>query len=215
MEFDFMVVLFKNKIKQKIIKKFKTFKNAQRFIKKLKVESENVIFEKLVEYGKPCKYEIGLVELSNKQLFPIYMTDEMGRNIKVKLEDDGMTLSEIFIFRKEEKVFDVQTNKKIDTQSLIKRYIKGDGIKMISSLNNKVVIQDNDKVYLFSLKNESESDRFIDSLSSYFFKTRNGKCIFVKDSSSAQRKYLFNILEQSGIDKKVLYRKFTTYPRSK
>lgn len=215
MEYDFMVVLFKNKIKQKIIKKFKTFKNAQRFIKKLKLESENVIFEKLVEYGKPCKYEIGLVELSNKQLFPIYMTDEMGRNVKVKLEDDGMTLSEIFIFRKEEKIFDIQTNKKIDTQSLIKRYIKGDGVKMISSLNNKVVIQDSDKVFLFSLKNESESDRFIDSLSSYFFKIRNAKCIFVKDSSSAQRKYLFNILEQSGIDKKVLYRKFTTYPRSK
>ena len=152
MEYDFMVVLFKNKIKQKIIKKFKTFKNAQRFIKKLKLESENVIFEKLVEYGKPCKYEIGLVELSNKQLFPIYMTDEMGRNVKVKLEDDGMTLSEIFIFRKEEKIFDIQTNKKIDVKLLIKKYIKADGIKMISSLNNKLIIQINDKISLFSLR---------------------------------------------------------------
>jgi len=37
----------------------------------------------------------------------------------------------------------------------------------------------------------------------------------VKDYSSAQRKYLYGILESNGFDKKVLYRKFTSLPQSK
>jgi hypothetical protein len=212
---NYLVVLFKNKTKKRIIKKFVTYKKAQTFFKKLVKESDNVIFNKEVESGFPCKLELGLVELSNKQLFPIYMTDEMGRNVKVKLEDDNMTLVEIVQYRKEETIFDIQSNEKITIQELIKKYIKGDGIKMISTLNNKIIIQIDDKVSLFSLKSEQESDRFIDCLNNYFFKIKRKDCIFVKDYSSAQRKYLFEILEGMGINKKMLYRKFTTYPRPK
>jgi hypothetical protein len=212
---NYLVVLFKNKSKKRIIKKFITYNKAQTFFKKLIKESDNVIFNKEVESGFPCKFELGLVELSNKQLFPIYMTDEMGRNIKVKLDDDNMTLVEVVPYKKEETIFDIQTNKKITTQELIKKYIKGDGIKMISTLNNKIIIQIDDKISIFSLKSEQESGRFIDSLTSYFFKIKRKDCIFVKDYSSAQRKYLFEILGKMGIDKKILYRKFTTYPRPK
>lgn len=215
MEYNFFVALFKNKTKKRIIKKFVTYTKAKSFFTKLRNESDNVIFSKEVENGKDCKFELGLIELSNKQLFPIYMTDEMGRNIKVKLEDDNMTLVEITPYKTEELVYDIQTNQKIDTQSLIKKYIKGDGVKMISTLHNKIIIQQDEKFSLFSLKNEKESGRFIDCLTSYFFKVKRRDCIFVKDYSSAQRKYLFELLENYGVDKKVLYRKFTTYPRSK
>jgi len=212
---NYLVVLFKNKSKKRIIKKFITFKKAETFFRKLIKESDNVIFNKEVENGFPCKFELGLVELSNKQLIPIYITDEMGRNIKVKLENDGMTLKEIVIYKEEEKIFDIQKNKKITTQELIKNYIKGDGVKMISTLNNKIIIQIDDEVSLFSLKSEVESGRFLDCLMGYFFKIKRKDCIFVKDFSSAQRKYLFEILKNKGIDKKILYRKFTTYPRPK
>jgi hypothetical protein len=85
---------------------------------------------------------------------------------------------------------------------------------MVSSLNNKIVIQNNDEINLFSFKSQEESIRFIDCLSNYFFKIKRGDCIFVKDISSAQRKYLFDILKSKGFDKKMLYRKFTTFPRS-
>jgi len=212
---NYLVVLFKNKSKKRIIKKFITYKKAETFFRKLIKESDNVIFNKEVENGFPCKFELGLVELSNKQLIPIYITDEMGRNIKVKLENDGMTLKEIVIYKEEEKIFDIQKNKKITTQELIKNYIKGDGVKMISTLNNKIIIQIDDEVSLFSLKSEVESGRFLDCLMGYFFKIKRKDCIFVKDFSSAQRKYLFEILKNKGIDKKILYRKFTTYPRPK
>jgi hypothetical protein len=138
------------------------------------------------------------------------MTDEYGRSSKVKLEGDGMTLFNIGYYKKEERIYDLTKNKKITTHQLIKSYLKGDGLKMVSSLNNKIIVQEDEKISLFTLKSEFESLRFIDSLSSYFFKIKRGDCLFVKDHSSAQRKYLFSMLESYGIDKKILYRKFTS-----
>jgi hypothetical protein len=212
---NYIVVLFKNKKKKRIIKKFITFTRAKQFYDKLVRESNEVLFEIKVESGNECNYEIGIVEMSSKQLVPVYMTDEFGRNVKVKLDEDGMTLFKIQPYKKEETVFDIKTGKKITMSDLIKKYLKGDGLKMISVLNNKIVLQEDEKIHLFTLKSESESSRFVDCMSLHFFKIKRGDCLFVKDYSTAQRKYLYSLLESNGIDKKILYRKFTTLPPSK
>jgi hypothetical protein len=212
---NYLVVLFKNKKKKKIIKKFITLSRAKQFYDKLMEKSNEVLFETKIEGGKECKYEMGIIEMSSKQLIPVYMTDEFGRNIKVKLDEDGMTLFKIEPYKKEETIYDIKEQKKITTHQFIKKYLKGDGLKMISSLNNKIVLQEDEKIHLFTLKTETESSRFLDSLSSYFFKIKRGDCLFVKDFSTAQRKSLYSLLESSGIDKKILYRKFTTLPQSK
>jgi hypothetical protein len=211
---NYLVVLFKNKKRKRIIKKFVTLSKAKSFYNKKIQESNEVIFNVLVESGKECTLELGIVELSSKQLIPIYMTDDMGRSVRVKLEDEGMTLFEISPYKKEETIYDLQKNKKITAQELIKNYLKGDGLKMMSVLNNKIILQEDESFKLFSLKNEVECARFIDSISSYFFKIKRGDCLFIKDYSSAQRKYLYTLLESNGVDKKILYRKFTTYPRA-
>jgi hypothetical protein len=39
-------------------------------------------------------------------------------------------------------------------------------------------------------------------------------CMFVLDTDPAQKKYLLKLLSDFGFDKKVLYRQFTTFPRS-
>ena len=212
---NYLVVLFKNKKKKKIIKKFITFNRAKLFYDNLINKSQEVIFNVEVESGDECRYEIGLIEMSGKQLVPVYMTDEFGRSIKVKLDEEGMTLFQISQYKKEELIYDVKESKKITVYELIKKYLRGDGMKMVSVLNNKVVIQQEEKFYLFTLKNEQESSRFVDCLSLHFFKIKRGDCLFVKDYSSAQRKYLYGILESNGFSKKVLYRKFTTLPQSK
>ena len=190
---NYLVVLFKNKKKKRIIKKFITFSKAKSFYDKKIKESDAVVFDVDVESGNPCNYEIGLVELTSKQLVPVYITDEMGRNVKVKLEEDNMTLFEIKPYKKEEGLFDLQKKKKIKTQELIRNYLKGDGVKMISSLNNKIIIQKETNLWIFSLKNKNESQRFIDCLTFYFFKIKRGDCILVKDSWVAQRNYLYKL----------------------
>jgi predicted Fe-Mo cluster-binding NifX family protein len=210
---NYIVVLFKDKTKKKIIKKFVTFKRAKSFYDKLVKESNEVIFNVEVEAGKECKYEIGIVEMSSKQLVPVYMTDEFGRSIKVKLNEDGMTLFQIQPYRKEELVYDIKEGKKITVQELLKKYMRGDGLKMISVLNNKIVVQEDEKINLFTLKSEKEASRLVDCLSLHFFKIKRGDCLFIKDFSSTQRKYLYTLLESHGFSKQVLYRKFTFLPQ--
>ena len=210
---NYMVVLFKNKTKKKIIKKFITFKRAKSFYDNLVKESNDVIFNVEVEAGKECKYEIGLVEMSSKQLVPVYITDEFGRSIKVKLNEDDMTLFQINPYKKEELIYDIKEGKKITVQELIKKYLRGDGLKMMSVLNNKIVVQEEEKLNLFTLKTEKESSRLVDCLSLHFFKIKRGDCLFIKEYSSTQRKYLYSLLESNGFSKRVLYRKFTYQPQ--
>lgn len=212
---NYLIVLFENKVKKKIIKKYITYKKAVNFYEKIISESNDVIFKKEIINNEKTTFELGLVELSSKQLLPIYITDEVGRNVKVKLENEDMTLVKIVPYNLEETIFDVSKNKKISTKELITKYLKKDGIKLISSLHNKIIIQNNEVINLFVLKTDSESDRFLDCLSSYFFKIKRGDCIFVKDNSQAQRKELFALLEKNGYSKRKLYRKFTNFPPSK
>lgn len=210
---NYLVVLFKNRKRKRIIKKFVTLSRAKEFYLSELDKSKEIIFDVLVENGKECKFELGLVENKVNQSAPVYMTDEFGRQVKVKLEEDGMSLLQISPFKEEELIYDVQNKLKITSQELIKKYFKGDGLKMMSVLNNKAILQKDEEIYLFSLKNESECSRFVDSMSKHFYKIKRGDCLFIKDYSSAQRKYLYELLESNGFDKKVLYRKFTTYPK--
>jgi hypothetical protein len=212
---NYLVVLFKNRKKKKIIKKFITISRAKNYFEGLIDKSNEVIFEVLVENGKDCKFELGLIETKTNQNAPVYLTDEYGRNIKVKIEEDNMSILTIKPYKEEDLIYDVKNKKKITTQEFIKKYLRGDGLKMVSVLNNKVVLQRDEKIDLFSLKNETECSRFVDCLSSYFFKIKRSDCLFIKDYSSPQRKYLYELLESNGFDKKVLYRKFTTYPTSR
>jgi hypothetical protein len=211
---NYIIVLFKNKKKKRIIKKFVTLSRAKKYFKQLSSDSYDVIFEVLVENGKECNFELGLIEMATNQSSPVYITDDYGRSIKVKLEEEGMSMLEIIPYKEEELIYDVKRKTKITSQEFIKRYLRGDGLKMVSVLNNKVVLQKDEDIDLFSLKNEEECRRFVESLSNYFFKIKRGDCLFIQDCSSPQRKYLYTLLESNGFDKKVLYRKFTTYPRS-
>ena len=208
---NFLIVLFKNKTRKKIIKKFKTSKRALDFFNKILADSDKVIFNREYENGHPCTFDIAIVERSDKKLFPHFVTDEYGRNIKIELSEDDYEIVKIVKYNVVEQIFDNQTNKRISVNNFIKTYLNGDGLKMISSLNNKIVVQLDSNIYLFSLKTENDSSRFIDSLSSHFIKIKRFDCMFVKDVSTAQRKYLYDLLEEYGFTRKVLYRQSTTF----
>jgi len=58
---NFYIVLFKDKTKKKIIKKFSNSKKAEDFYNQILKENKDIIFEKLFDNGKPSKYDIGLL----------------------------------------------------------------------------------------------------------------------------------------------------------
>ena len=113
---NYLVVLFKNKVRKRIIKKFVTLNKATLFYNKLMEDSDKIIFDVKVENGNNCNYELGLIDLNPKDVSPIYLTDELGRNTKVKLEEQGMALKFIKPYKKEEFIFDIQKKRKIDVE---------------------------------------------------------------------------------------------------
>lgn len=104
---NYLIVLFEDKVRKKILKKYITFKKAKQYFDKCLSDSNNVIFKKNISNGCEINFEIGLVELSSKQLIPVYITDEIGRNIKVSLENDGMTLISISKYNIEESLYEI------------------------------------------------------------------------------------------------------------
>ena len=215
MEHHYLIVLFKNKVKKKIIKKFKTLKNADEYYKKLVNDSDEVVFDKKYENGFKSNYEIALLGKKNVNKEVIYIKDDFGRQSKVDLQDDEFSIIKVLPYKIDEVFLDYETKKKINTNQFIKKYLSGVGLKMVSKLNNKIILQNDDVIKLFTFKNEEDSSRFIDNLSKVFISQKKIDCMFVKDSSTSQRKYLYNILVNYGFPKSYLFRQSTTFPVKK
>lgn len=208
---NYLVVLFKNKERKKIINKFKTYERADNFFKKLINENESVIFETLVENARPCNYELCLLEKSNDNFDKLFVRDDFGRQILVNLDDPDYKIIKVSKYKVPDKIFDVDKNKKITTEEFIKKYLPKNSIKLISRLNNKVVVQNDNDVKLFSLKNENESRRFLENLNDHLIDSGRGDSIIVTETSKPQKKYLYDVLSEMGISKQSLYRRSTTF----
>ena len=209
---NYFVILFKNNKKKKILKSFVTENKAKEFYDKKIKESREVLFKKTFENGSECSYKISLVSRypNSDQIFYV---DELGRNIIInsKISDDKYIIK-MDNFSVEEKIFDLNNSTKISTQEFIKKYLKKQNFYMISKINNKIVVQNDLDINLFSCKTDEESERFLTNLQSVS-EFKNFMVVF--DVSSAQKKYLYGILSDMGFDKKMLYRKSTTHPKGK
>jgi hypothetical protein len=209
---NYLVVLFKNKKKKRIINKFKTQKRADTFFKSLMDNSNNVLFSKQYENGVKSKYELALVERNSNKSSPLYIRDDLGRNVKVDLDDSNYKIVKIEKYNMDEYILDYTTSLRLTAEQLIKKYLSPSGLKLVYKLNNKIIVQNDDKFNLFTLKNDDDSDRFIDSIGDYFRELKRIDCIFIKDYSTQQRKELYDILIKNGFSKEYLFRHSTTHP---
>ena len=208
---NYLVVLFKNKERKKIINRFKTFDRADAFYNKMVEENKSVIFETMVKNARPCDYELCLIKKQDDNFEKLFVKDDFGRQILVDLDDHEYKIMRVSKYKVPEKIFDVNQNKKITTEEFIKKYLPKNTIKLISRLNNKVAVQNDDNVKLFSLKDEDESRRFLENLNNYLIDNGRGDAIIVIETSKPQKKYLYDILSGMGFSKQSLYRRSTTY----
>lgn len=208
---NYLIVLFKNKKRRKIINQYKTLSNAKDNFKLLK-KSNDIKFPKKYENGSSCKFELGLLEKNSGFTSNYYIKDEMGRQIKAEVDQDFIVL-DMINYDIEEKFFDVLENNKIDFDQFFKKYLSSKTLKMISKLNNKVILQNDDHVNLFSFKNELDSSRFLSVLEDKVILEKRSDIMIINDTSKQQKKYLYDILESKGVSKSTLYRRFTTFPK--
>ena len=71
--------------------------------------------------------------------------------------------------------------------------------------------QDFKKVQENFRKIDNQHKRFLDVLNQFLKDKSIYNCIVVSETSKPQKKYLYSILENLGIDKKLLYRRSTTF----
>ena len=212
---NYLVVLFKNKERKKIINKFLTLEKAKQFYDKKITENDKIYFDKKIENATPCNFELCILEKKNDNFDLLYVRDDLGRQVKVTLDDPIYKIIKISNYKIEEKLYDITDNKKITLSQFYKKYILKKGIILISRLNNKIVLQEEEKIFLFSLKDENESFRFLNVLSELMINNSIKNCIIVSETSKQQKKYLYSLLEDAGIDKKILYRNSTTFKHRK
>ena len=203
----FKVVIFKNNKKKKVVKSFVTKQRALSYYNDLLNKNSLVKFNKEFENGKRCSYMIGLIfeglDLNSKFFF----TDKFGRNVSITSSD--FEIIKLNDYLSEDFLFNIKKNKKISYNEFYNSIISKKEITLISKLNNKIIVQNNDMIELFSLKNEEDSERIIDILSN----EKQKPYLISVDFSIEQRKYLYKLLEDYGFNKKMLYRKTTTHPR--
>ena len=206
-EKKFSVIIFKNNKKRKIVKSFVTKERALKFYNNLIEENSKIKFYKEYENGKKCNYKVGLI--SNDITFDnkFNYIDKFGRNVSISSNE--FTIIKVSDYHNEELIFDIGKNQKISYDELFSILSEKNNLKLVSKLNNKIIIQSDEQIRLFSLKNESDSERLFEILS----QEQKRAYIMAPEVSIEQRKYLYNLLENYGFDKGMLYRKSTTYPR--
>jgi hypothetical protein len=210
---NFIIVLFKNKKKKKIIKGYITEKSANIKFNNL-ISNNNVEFPMLFENYEPCEYEIALLSKVDGYQMPLFKTDDMGRNVNIFVEGESeYVIKRISNYYIEELILDWRTNKKITFSELVNIYIPKKDLKTVSKLNNKIVIQCNEDFNIFTLKNEEDSERLLKTIESFFIKNGRNDCIFIRDLNTIHRKWLYDILEKNGFSRKKLYRKHTTFSK--
>ena len=210
---NYLIVLFKNKERKKIIKKFISAENAWKSYEKMVSENNSITYYKSFENGNPCVYELALLEKNSVGFESYFKKDELGRQIKIDLDDSDYRIISINNYRKEEKIYDIEKNRRITLNKFVSDYLPSSNLKLLSKINNKIVVQNDNYINIFSLKNEDESFRFLSILEDRMYRNNRTDCIIVPDSSKEQKKYLYDLLEQKGINKSSLYRRFTTFSK--
>ena len=207
--------MFKNKKRKKIIKSFIKKNTAELYFKKICEQSDKVKFNVEVENSLDVTYEVGLLCKNIDTQFQLFSQDDIGRNIRVALEDSDLQIIKIHRYRVPEKLHDWSTNKRITYDEFFKKHFTNKELKNVFTVNNKIIVQRDEQTSVYSLKNIEESKRLLMLLQDEFVSLKRADAIFVKDMDTIQRKYLYEHLEKLGIDKKRLYRQSTTFSERK
>ncbi len=210
---NYIIVLFKNKKKKKIIKGYVTEKNANIKFDSL-IKTNDILFEVVYENSERSKYEIGLLTRKDDYQVPLFKVDDVGRNNSVFITGESdYVIKRIENYKVEELIYDWQIENRITFDYLLSTYLPKKNIKVVSKLHNKIVIQTDDDFKLFSLKNEEDSERLLQTIESHFLKSGRSDSLFVRDESTVNRKWMYNVLEKNGFDRKKLYRQKTTFSK--
>tara|TARA_R110002020_G_scaffold329497_3_gene545328 strand:- start:7516 stop:8142 length:627 start_codon:yes stop_codon:yes gene_type:complete len=189
--------LFSSNVKRTTYNKFSKF-----------INSKKPLFYKKYVKRKFCQFELAIFSKENNGS-TFYRKNSLGKNVEVIIDLPNYYMVEFSDYRCEELIYDHQTKSRIPLDLLITSYLPKKNFKQVFSLNNKLIIQNEDNFKMFSLKNVDDCSRLLDVIKEIFIGSGRIDCLFVPDSSTVQRKQLYEILEAKGFSRKFLYKQYT------
>lgn len=154
-------------------------------------------------------FELALIYPNNRWVTSVYVKDSLGRNIEATIEDKKFRIKEIIPYWEEELVYDYQIKKRIRYHELINQILPISEIGQIFTLNNKLIVQIENDIKLFSNKNPVDAERLFEIIKSDLLKRKRSNFIFVKDVTTHQRKLLYDMLVDKGFKREELSRHYS------
>lgn len=189
--------LFTSNVKRTTLHKFHKF-----------VNTKPPLFTRKYVKRKFCKFEIAIFSKEDVNQ-KIYRKDELGRNIEVSIPIKNYFLMELSPYWVEELIYDHDKKSRVSLDYIMKTYLPKKDFKQVFTLNNKLIIQNDDVFKIFSLKNVDDCSRLLTIIKDIFINNGRTDCLFVPDSSTVQRKQLYKLLEDYGFNRKFLYKQYT------
>ena len=203
----YKIILFKN---GKRVKCFFSSNSYKSILKKY----TNIINKKkpkfVIEYlsRKKVRFEIGVVTTESVDDI-IFVKDEIGRTKEITMGNNVYNIIKLLPYWKEEFIYDHAKKSKISYMDFLSTYLNSKDFKQVFTLNNKLIVQNEDYFNLFSLKTVSDALRLIDIVEFEIMDAGRMDCLFVRDTNTVQRKQLYDMLERKGYDRTFLRKQYT------
>jgi len=189
--------LFTSNVKRTTFHKFRKFLNS----------NKPLFYRKYVK-RKFCQFELGIFSTEDNQN-AVYRKDNVGRNIQVVDTVQNYHIMELSPYWVEELIYDHQNKSRVSFDFLVDNYLPKKDFKQVFTINNKLIVQNDNIFKIFSMKNVDDCSRLLNLIKETFINDGRTDCLFVPDSSTVQRKELYNLLEENGFDRKFLYKQYT------
>ncbi len=203
----YKIVLFRNGERNKV---FFSSNSKKSILKKYSQLIEEKKPKFITEYisRKKVMFELGVVTTVESEN-DVYSKDELGRVKKVELGESEYNILKMVPYWKEELVYDHTTKSKIRFTSLMDTYLSDSAFKQIFTLNNKLIIQNDEIINLFSLKTVQDCLRLLAVIELNFIDNGRFDCLLVSDNSTVQRKQLYDLLVGYGFSREFLRKQYT------
>jgi hypothetical protein len=206
----YFIVLFCNKKRKKILYRCMRRTTITEYWHQFKTKVKPPFIK--IQGGKRKQekvFELALIYPNNRWVNTVYVKDSLGRNYPAIIEEDKYRIKEIIPYWEEELIYDFQIKKRIRYYQLLSQILPVSEIGQIFTLNNKLLIQVEDNIKLFSNKNPTDAERLFEIIKSDLLSKKRQNFIFVKDVTTHQRKLLYDLLEKKGYKREELSRHYS------
>lgn len=213
-KYNYMIVLFLNGDKKKVLYKSNKRTTINEFWRECKTQKKPLYCAEVRGRARTVlNFELALIYAKNRwspEEDKFYKKDGMGRNKPINLNNaDEYRVKDVIDWWEPEKIYDFQQKKHIFFEEMFSIIEKITELSQIFTLNNKVFVQIDDDVTVYKNKNVKDTGRLFSILRSELLKKKRNNFIFVRDVTSYQRKMLYKFLENKGFSKNELFRHYS------